>query len=160
MSTIYIYLDDIRFPDDPMWAIARTAWQAYALVHAAYKKDSNAQIVLSLDHDLGENVSTGYDFLNWIEKDIVQLGKGFRPNLEIRVHSANPVGAANMGRAIASIQRLLENNVADNIEATIVDRIRRHGKLEGIKTYRALKGATLKIAKLAVEEIMRENGIG
>lgn len=60
--------------------------------------------VLSLDHDLGENVPTGYTVLVWLEEK-VYLDPTF-PIPEIMVHSANPTGRANMMRALESIKRI------------------------------------------------------
>lgn len=45
--------------------------------------------VLSLDHDLGHNVPTGYDLCKWIVEHNIY------PKI-IYIHSSNPVGVNNM----------------------------------------------------------------
>jgi len=50
--------------------------------------------ILSLDHDLGENEPTGYDFVRWL----IEEGIG-NPTIypkEIYLHTANGVGRDNM----------------------------------------------------------------
>lgn len=102
-DTYNIWLDDIRMPPDGDWLVARTAEEAYVLVCDAYMR--GCEIVLSLDHDLGEDIPTGDDLLNWLERDIVTTD--FRPNISFRIHSANPVGRQNMARAIQTIKEIL-----------------------------------------------------
>lgn len=99
-----IFLDDVRMPPSLHWDVARTAERAYELIREASSMDR--PIMVSLDHDLGEDMATGYDLLNWLEKDIVTDEK-FRPVLVFRIHSANPVGRDNMARAIKSIEDML-----------------------------------------------------
>ena len=103
-ETTFIYLDDVRVPPSNEWLVVRTAEEAYTAVLASYK--NGEEIVLSLDHDLGEDIPTGYDLLNWLEKDIV-TDMTFRPNISFLIHSANPVGRENMARAINAIRGLL-----------------------------------------------------
>ena len=63
---------------------------------------------ISLDHDLGDHLPNGSHVLNEIEKWVADA-KGYHlsKDLDIRIHSANPVGQANMSLAIASIKRLM-----------------------------------------------------
>lgn len=51
---------------------------------------------ISFDHDLGMEERTGYDFADWlVDKDLDN--PGFLPSdFTYNVHSANPVGAANI----------------------------------------------------------------
>lgn len=102
-DTVFIYLDDIRVPPSDQWVVVRTAEAAYLAVRKHYK--AGKAIVLSLDHDLGKDIPTGYDLLNWLEKDIV-TDAAFRPDIGFLIHSANPVGRDNMNRAIKEIIRL------------------------------------------------------
>jgi hypothetical protein len=57
-----------------------------------------------LDHDLGEDILTGYDFVKMLVEmhidDICNLDA-----VKIQVHSANPVGAKNMRRLWENFQR-------------------------------------------------------
>ena len=57
--------------------------------------------LISLDHDLGEeDQKTGYDVAKFIEKSAFE---GILNPLEIRVHSANPVGLNNIKMCIKMI---------------------------------------------------------
>lgn len=103
-DSILIYLDDIRTPPSRHWLVAKDADIAYAMVREAQK--NGKKIILSLDHDLGEGIPTGYDLLNWIEKDIVTDDE-FSPDIVFHIHSANPVGCERMAQAIRSIERLM-----------------------------------------------------
>jgi CheY-like chemotaxis protein len=91
-----LFVDDVRVPPDSTWEVVRTAQEAIDLL-----KDGNVD-VLSLDHDLGEDL-TGYDVIKWIEEQVYT--KDFKSPEEIFVHSANPVGAKNIQQAIESIKR-------------------------------------------------------
>jgi hypothetical protein len=59
---------------------------------------------LSLDHDLGNNIPTGYAVLVWLEQKVHD--DPLFPVPEITIHSANPVGRSNMIRALESIKRI------------------------------------------------------
>jgi len=102
-NTTFIFLDDVRIAPSRTWITAKTAEEAYELVIAAAKDDKT--IVISLDHDLGEFIPTGYDLLNWIEKDIATTD--FRPDIAFSIHSANPVGRVRMEQAIRAIESRL-----------------------------------------------------
>ena len=97
---IKIWLDDIRSAPDNSWIVVRNAEDAWEII----SKCDVEQI--SLDHDLGENKPTGYDLCNKIEA-AVYIGT-MKSVPEMTVHSANPVGRANMERAIVAIKRRVE----------------------------------------------------
>ncbi len=113
--TTYIFLDDIRMPPDDgnRWIVVRDvdgAW--HQLLTAWYTSKGTGEIVISLDHDLGEDASgkeypNGNDFVNKLEHAIALLSPEFRPNVELRIHSANPVGRQNMERGIQAIYKRL-----------------------------------------------------
>jgi hypothetical protein len=92
-----IFLDDMRQPPDGTWAVCRTAREA---LHFLELCDVS---VISLDHDLGDGVPTGYDVCKWIECK-VHYDDSYVPP-EMKIHSANPVGRKNMKAAIESINR-------------------------------------------------------
>lgn len=89
-----LWLDDIRDPPDESWEWAQSFSQMIWLL----KKFGRPEI-MSFDHDLGIDQATGtnrsgHDIIKWIaERD--QNGGEWYP-LEVRVHSANPVGAENV----------------------------------------------------------------
>jgi len=97
-----VWLDDVR--DEPEgWLRVFTAKSAINLL------TTNDVEVISLDHDLGDDVlyGTGYDVVTWIEEN---CACGKRYNIpEIRVHSANPVGVQNILNGIKAINRMRNN---------------------------------------------------
>jgi len=50
---------------------------------------------ISFDHDLGDNVPTGYDLAHWLVEQDLDLSI-MPAQFAYQVHSANPVGAANI----------------------------------------------------------------
>ena len=102
-----LWVDDVRpAPDGYVWcssvneAIAvikacdgRKAWRdKMGLPH---NKEVEEVDIIDLDHDAGDYASDGGDYiklLDWLE----ETGR----NYPIRIHSANPVGVANMRRII------------------------------------------------------------
>ena len=96
---VKIWLDDVR--KAPM------GWQHYKttedLIEYVELIGWHNICVISLDHDLGENVKTGYDFLTWAENWFSENKETHIPTFE--VHSANPVGVKNMQSAIQNIDR-------------------------------------------------------
>lgn len=83
----YIWVDDIRTPTIPEATWCRNYDEAIA---ALSKCGSNT--VLCLDHDLGEE-KTGYDIAKYIIENNVSISL-------IQIHSANPVGRANMNQLL------------------------------------------------------------
>lgn len=90
-----IWLDDIRDPKihDPKgtWIWVKTADEAINALRTGNVK------LISLDHDLGTDPDTGYTVAVWIEE---QAWEGNLPELDWRVHSANPVGAKKIEAAL------------------------------------------------------------
>ena len=91
-----LFVDDIRNPPDDSWIVVREAEKAIRLINTG--KIS----VISLDHDLGENVQTGYDVANHLEKACLlkQI-----PVPTMLCHSANPPGKANIERCFQAIKK-------------------------------------------------------
>lgn len=94
--TYTLYLDDERTPKmDRAWVIVRSV--------EAFKQtlqERGAPVAMSLDHDLGFMVPTGYDALKWYLEEVLDGRLTLCP--EINIHSANPVGARNMRGLIES----------------------------------------------------------
>lgn len=89
-----LYLDDIRYPEDSTYIIARTVEEAQHLVEKYGVPEH-----ISFDHDLGVDnmgnlLPTGYDFAKWlVEMDgDIELSCSFT----FMIHSQNPVGAENI----------------------------------------------------------------
>ena len=96
-----LWIDDIREKpnEDYVWAKSVNAakWAILMNEKKSQRLGFDAIELIDIDHDAGDYVSGGGDYiklLDWLE----ETGR----NYPIRIHSMNPVGAANM-RAI--IQR-------------------------------------------------------
>lgn len=84
----YIWVDDIRKPTIP-----QATWcHNYDAAIEELKKIDNEQVILCLDHDLGEE-KTGYDIAKYIVENNIPISL-------IQIHSANPVGRANMNQLL------------------------------------------------------------
>lgn len=90
-----LWLDDQR-PAPPGWTAVSTSAECIEAL------ESSPVEVLSLDHDLGGD-DTGYKVVLWLE---LRAADGLPVPGDIRVHSANPVGAARMLAGLESVRRL------------------------------------------------------
>ena len=106
-----LYLDDVRTPKDEDWQVVRSYDEFVA--HIKMNGLENYELI-SLDHDLGDtamneyfnNVSPNYtlDYSNIQEKTGLDCAKFLVaesmntriPLPQIYVHSANPIGSANI----------------------------------------------------------------
>ena len=110
-NKIYLYLDDVRTPKADNWEVVRNYDEFVA--HIRLKGLENYEVI-SLDHDLGDtamqeyynNVRDNYtiDYSNIKEKTGMDCAKWLVaesmnrkiPLPQIYIHSANPIGSANM----------------------------------------------------------------
>lgn len=95
-----IYLDDIR-PAPSGWIHAYTVSELITL----YKDNENNIEELSLDHDLGDGLQTGYDFMRWLELEIFESRINNLP--KINFHTSNPVGKYRMELVLKAINNVL-----------------------------------------------------
>lgn len=87
-----LFLDDIRDPTGADWVVARSVAEAMGLIN-----QYGLPAAMSLDHDLGDQVPTGKDFLNSLVEIALDNGTtNALSQVQVTVHSANPVGRANM----------------------------------------------------------------
>lgn len=94
-----LWVDDVRpeppDDDDVCWTIATTAWEALV------KLELIEFDILSLDHDLASFIGykeiTGYDIAVFLAS---RKTKNMFVPPDIRIHSANPVGVANIQAVI------------------------------------------------------------
>lgn len=141
MGKNYLYLDDVRTPTDPKWIVARNYDEFVSKI--MYYGLENFEVI-SLDHDLGDQAMTEYynnvrhnyklDYQNIQEKTGYDAAKylvseSMDKNIPIPlvyVHSANPIGSANMMGYINNYLmncRLPQTCVRVNIEHTIDEAI-------------------------------------
>jgi len=95
---VRVWLDDIR--PMPSGFDLHVTTQAAAIALIA----TGTVVKISLDHDLGDEAVTGngYGVACFIEEGAY---RNTLPRLAWTIHSANPVGRANMGRALANAER-------------------------------------------------------
>lgn len=111
MTMRYIFLDDERDPtylgdgNPDRWEVFRTAEDLLKVIPSYLRE---GPVSFSLDHDLGEDILTGYDFLNMLVElhldDALSL-----QNVSVQVHSANPVGKVNIEKLWSNFQKAVLN---------------------------------------------------
>lgn len=110
MNKKFIYLDDIRTPNDSRWTVVR---DYYEFIDKVTEIGLENIELISLDHDLGDtammewhtNVRTNFtlDYNNISEKTgmdcakwLIQQWMDGEPLCEVKVHSVNAIGASNI----------------------------------------------------------------
>lgn len=93
-----LWIDDVRTPPNSDWLWAKSVNEAKAAISMYENNFKDDAILISLDHDAGDYVSKGGDYvkvLDWLEEQgIVDTGYFFN------LHSMNPVGVQNMRNII------------------------------------------------------------
>jgi len=89
-----IWVDDLR-PVPQGYEGAKSVNEAIALIEEAESRGIEIE-VLDLDHDLGDYYSDGGDVIKLL--DWLAERETFYP---VEIHTANPVGRANMERMLA-----------------------------------------------------------
>ena len=83
-----MFIDDERFPVESDQVIVRSVEEAQKLI---YKR--GCPIEINFDHDLGDNVPTGFDLAKWlVEKDLDGNGNFISQDFRFYIHSQNPTG--------------------------------------------------------------------
>ena len=131
-----IYLDDVRTPVDNTWTVVRNYEEFISTITTIGLENIE---LISLDHDLGDSAmkewlygvvknyqinydniteKTGMDCTKWLVKQWMDGA----PLVDVVVHSANAIGAANMMGYINNyrhINRLPQNCIRVRIEHTV-----------------------------------------
>jgi len=94
-----LYLDDIRNPKSDGWIVVRNYEDFVQYIDKNGLPDE-----ISFDHDLGEDVKTGYDCAKWLCEYCWMNGIPIPP---YNVHSANPVGRDNIIGTLKSYEKKL-----------------------------------------------------
>lgn len=94
-----LWLDDIR-PAPRGWKHVKTVPEAIRF----FKSHKHEITEISLDHDLGEDTPPGIKFLDWLEMHLSQVTLP-----QIKVHSMNPVGRAQMEKLVSRLERKSRN---------------------------------------------------
>lgn len=121
-NKIWLYLDDVRIPTEGEWEVVRNYDEFVA--HIKMNGLENYEVI-SLDHDLGEGAMTEYytnvkpnyelDYNRILEKTGMDCARYLVseamnqkiPLPTIYVHSANPIGSANI---IGYVNNYFRNN--------------------------------------------------
>ena len=151
---IYLYLDDIRIPTEGEWEVVRNYDEFVA--HIKLNGLENYEVI-SLDHDLGESAMQEYytntkpnfslDYNNIKEKTGMDCARFLVaesmtksiPLPQIYVHSANPIGSANIMGYINNYfrnQKMPEICIKVNIEHTYGEFLTEE---ERIRRYKIMK---------------------
>ena len=87
-----MFIDDERFPVDEKMVIVRSVEEAKQKM-----AELGCPFYISFDHDLGDQVPTGFDLAKWlVEQDLDSNGNFLPAQFDFYIHSANPVGKANI----------------------------------------------------------------
>jgi len=86
-----MYIDDIRTPKTGFDVIVRSS-----AIAVEYLTNHECPTMISFDHDLGDEDTAMVVVHFLIERDLNENGNFIPTNFEFNVHSANPVGAANI----------------------------------------------------------------
>ena len=104
MARYNLYIDDERVPKTSrQFTVVRSFRDACEVVITYGFPE-----YISFDHDLGEDVPTGFDFAKWLVEHDMDTGT-MPKNFEYNIHSANPVGGAN-------ISGLLDNYLQQRVD--------------------------------------------
>lgn len=96
-KVIKLWIDDVRTPPDHTWTWAKSSAEALDWIDCV----DVAIEEVSFDHDLGGD-DTAMNFIDEIEELAYENSL---PRFTWHVHSANPVGRANIIRAMESVER-------------------------------------------------------
>ena len=92
-----LFIDDERYPIDETMVIARSVKDAIELINL-----NGCPIEINFDHDLGDNVPTGFDLAQWlVEKDLDENGMFLPNNFTYYIHSQNPIGRENIDKLLS-----------------------------------------------------------
>lgn len=87
-----LFIDDIREPKGKDFVVIRSYSDAIY-----YMRQNGCPKFISFDHDLGDNVRSGFDIAKWmVERDLNDKGTFIPNEFTYNVHSANPVGSQNI----------------------------------------------------------------
>jgi hypothetical protein len=101
--TYRLFIDDERYPprDGNEWVIARNYEEVFDII-----EERGMPSFISFDHDLGDDEPSGFH----ITKKLVELDmdgdQKFPSEFQYYVHSANPVGKANIEGYIDNYMRV------------------------------------------------------
>jgi hypothetical protein len=95
-----LWIDDVR-PAPEGWVWIQTTDEAIAFI-IMNKPSLDPIEIISLDHDCGDFLYEGGDYINILKEMewMSEIGSKDFSHIQFHLHSANPVGVANMRRII------------------------------------------------------------
>lgn len=109
MARYNLYLDDERDPKTSREFIVVRSFKDACDVVVTYGFPE----YVSFDHDLGDDVPSGFDFAKWLVEHDMDTGE-MPDNFSYNVHSANPCGRDNI---IGLLDNYLEHKRGYNKES-------------------------------------------
>jgi hypothetical protein len=104
--TYNLFIDDERDPSNVTWAKSLTEQYMYDVHDWVIARNWNEvediiltygmPVMISFDHDLGENEKTGYEIAQRICEMVMDGVEEFPEKFSFMVHSKNPVGAEHI----------------------------------------------------------------
>jgi hypothetical protein len=90
-TAFWLFIDDVRSAPSSEWVVARSSSDAIAVI-----KQRGCPARISFDHDLGGS-DTAVAVARWlVDADLDASGAYIPDDFVFSIHSANPVGAANI----------------------------------------------------------------
>ena len=119
-----LFIDDERWPSDVTWGPSdvqlkykNDKWVVFRSVIDAvvYMSDERSfPQFISFDHDLGNDVETGYDFAKILVDDALTYPEiaefQFPDNFDFYVHSMNPIGKVNIEKLLRNYLKHVKEN--------------------------------------------------
>ena len=105
IASYRLYLDDIREPQREDWIVVRTPEEFRQII---LEKECLPEAI-SLDHDLGEGLESGYDIMKWLV-DLALDHELPLADVDLGSHSANVVGRKNIMGLFKSWKRHRETS--------------------------------------------------
>lgn len=100
-----LFIDDVRDAPSREWVVARSSCDAIAVI-----RQRGCPARISFDHDLGGS-DTAIAVVRWlIDSDLDASGAFIPGDFAFSIHSANPVGAANIRGLLGGYLSYKENN--------------------------------------------------
>lgn len=142
-----VFLDDLRSTPKG-WVRVYTSYELIKL----FKEEARNITHMSLDHDLGMDTPTGYDFMRWLEGEVFANRVNRIP--KIQFHTANPIGRKNMEQTLQNISNILGKRKEQMTEKMIKFA---NDTMDAVKAqkYNTPSGRTLSLDKLVTAAVRR-----
>jgi hypothetical protein len=98
---VKLYIDDVRPSPSPEWVVVRSSAHAITFIRHFGVPDE-----ISFDHDLGGD-DTGMRVVDWLISETLDGNISIPATFSFHIHSANPVGAANLEHKLSNFLNFL-----------------------------------------------------